>query len=133
MKSRIILSIAAATMALALNSCVQQVVSNFVRPEYPAGKLPSVIPSDAKGKPANNNWLQIKAGSLPPSSLMHTTETRYGEGNIPFGIPSNYSNVVNSPYEPHYELDYSNAKVGQKVWDPYTRKPFSIPRTYTIN
>ncbi len=132
MKSRIILSIVAAATALTLNSCIQQAVNAFVRAEYPAGDLPHVILSDAQGKPASNNWLTITGGSLPPSSLM-TTNIEYGPGNIPYGIRSNYSNVVNSPYPPHYELDYSKASVGSKVWDPYTRKPFYIRRTYTFN
>ncbi len=132
MKARTILCIAATAMALGLSSCVQQAVNAFVRAEYPAGDLPHVIPSDAQGKPVSNNWRQIPAGSLPPSSLM-STDVSYGEGNIPYGIRSRYSDVVNSPYPPHYELDYSKARVGDKVWDPYTRKPFYIPRSYTFN
>ncbi len=133
MKSRIILNIAAAALALNLSSCIQQAIGAFVRSDYPAGKLPQVIASDAQGKPASNNWLKVSSSDLPPSSLMHQGSLKYGADNIPYGLTSPYSNVVNSPYEPHYELDYSACKPGQKVWDPYTRKPFYIPRTYTFN
>ncbi len=133
MKSRIILSLAAAAMALSLSSCIQQVIGAFVRDEYPAGKLPHVIASDAKGNPAGSNWLSISSSDLPPSSIITSGKIEYGAGNIPYGLTSPYSNVVNSPYEPYYELDYSNSKPGQKVWDPYTRKPFYIPRTFTFN
>ncbi len=132
MKPRIILSLAAAALALSLNSCIHQLARTVVRPSHPTGKLPAVIVSNAQGKPAANKWLSMNSAELPPPSPASLNIT-YGEGNIPYGILSEYSNVVTSPYSPYHELDYSNCKVGQKVWDPYTRKPFYIPRSYTIN
>ncbi len=131
MKTRIILLAIAATATLSLDSCVQQVAAKFVRNEYP-GPRPTAVIRDVNGQPASNKWLQSDPNSLPPSSLINTN-VKYGAGNIPYGIISEYSNIVVSPYAPHNQLDYTGVKVGEKVWDPYTRKPFYIPRSYTVN
>ncbi len=132
MKKSIITTLVALASALGLSSCLfQQAVLAFVRTEYPGQRPPMVI-ADAEGKPASNKWIAVSADDLPPSSLMDT-ELTYGEGDIPFGIGSEFSNIVISPYAPHYQLDYTGVEVGAKVWDPYTRKPFYIPRTYSFN
>ncbi len=133
MKKSIILTIAALASTLGLTSCLfQQAVMAFVRTEYPGERPPMVI-ADANGQPATNDkWIAVSPDDLPPSSMMDT-ELTYGEDNIPYGIVSEFSNIVVSPYSPNYELDYAGVEVGTKVWDPYTRKPFYIPRTYSFN
>ncbi len=133
MKKNIILTIAALASTLGLSSCIfQQAVMSFVRAEYPGTRPPMVI-ADVNGNPASNNkWIAINANDLPPSSLVQS-EISYGDGNIPYGISSEFSNIVISPYSPHYQLDYTGVSVGAKVWDPYTRKPFYIPRAYSFN
>ncbi len=132
MKKNIILTFVALASTLGLSSCIfQQAVMAFVRAEYPGTRPPMVI-ADVDGKPASNKWIAVSTNDLPPSSLVQT-ELSYGEGNIPYGINSEFSNIVVSPYEPHYQLDYTGIEVGTKVWDPYTRKPFYIPRAYSFN
>ena len=132
MKKSILLPIIAAACCFGLSSClIQQAVMAFVRDEFPGPRPPRVI-ADINGKPASANWLQINPNDLPPSSLVDTTLS-YGPDGVPYGISSEYSNVVLSPYSPHYQLDYTGVSVGTKVWDPYTRKPFYIPRAYTFN
>ncbi len=131
MKKHIILPTLALTCCLALNSCIQQAVMAFVRDEFPGPRPPKVI-ADVNGKPASNSWLQNDPNVLPPSSLVDTSPS-YGQDGIPYGISSEYSDVVVSPYAPYYQLDYKGVPVGAKVWDPYTRKPFYIPRSYTFN
>ena len=69
---------------------------------------------------------------LPPSGHLDG-RIEYAEDGLPFALPCEFSNVLVSPYEPHYQLDYTNSKVGDKVWDPYTKKAFYIPRFMTIN
>ncbi len=132
MKKKIILPLVVCACTLGLSSCIfQQAVMAFVRAEYPGQRPPMVI-ADVEGKPASNKWIAVSPNDLPPSSLVDT-DLSYGEGNIPYGIPSEFSNIVVSPYEPHYQLDYTGVEVGAKVWDPYTRKPFYIPRSYSFN
>ncbi len=133
MKKSIILPAIALACTLGLSSCIfQQAVMNFVRAEYPGVRPPMVI-ADKDGKPASNKWIAVSSNDLPPASHMSDAEITYGEGNIPFGIGSEFSNIVVSPHAPHYQLDYTGVKVGTKVWDPYTRKPFYIPRVYSFN
>ncbi len=133
MKTRIILATIALAGTLNLSSCIfQQAVMNFVRTEYPGARPPMVI-ADVDGKPAADaKWLAEDPNALPPPSLLNT-ELSYGADNIPYGISSEFSNVVISPYAPYNQLDYTGIPVGAKVWDPYTRKPFYIPRAYTFN
>ncbi len=132
MKKSIILTFVALACTLGLSSCIfQQAVMAFVRAEYPGARPPMVI-ADVDGKPASNKWIAISSNDLPPSSLVDT-ELSYGDNDIPYGITSEFSNIVISPYSPHYQLDYTGVKVGSKVWDPYTHKPFYIPRSYTFN
>ena len=57
----------------------------------------------------------------------------YAEDGLPYALPCEFSDILVSPYEPYYQLDYSKSNVGDKVWDPYTRKPFYVPRFMTIN
>ncbi len=132
MKKSIIATFAALACTLGLSSCLfQQAVMAFVRAEYPGQRPPMVI-ADVDGKPASNKWIASSPDDLPPSSLVGS-ELTYGEGNIPYGIISEFSNIVVSPHSPHYQLDYTGVEVGAKVWDPYTRKPFYIPRAYSFN
>ncbi len=133
MKKNIILTTVALACTLGLSSCLfQQAVMAFVRTEYPGQRPPMVI-ADVDGQPAADaKWIAADPDALPASSLFDT-ELTYGEGNIPFGIVSEFSNVVISPHSPNNQLDYTGVSAGTKVWDPYTRKPFYIPRTYTFN
>ncbi len=133
MKKSIILTFLALGSMLSLSSCLfQQAVMAFVRAEYPGQRPPMVI-ADVDGKPASNNWVSVSSNDLPPSSSLFDTEVSYGDGDIPYGINSEFSNIVVSPHAPHYQLDYTGVSVGAKVWDPYTRKPFYIPRAYSFN
>ncbi len=119
--------------ALSLNSCiVQQIADKFSRIEYPGERPPHVI-KDNNGKPASEKWAKINPYDLPPSGVTANGTIDYAEDGLPYGKASEYSNIITSPYDPHYQLDYTNCEVGEKVWDPYTRKPFYIPRMYTFN
>ncbi len=130
--SRILGIFASAACLLTLNSCIfQQVVSKFVRDEYPGTRPPHVI-ADNNGKPATQNWIHSNPTDLPPSGYLHG-KVEYAEDGLPFSLPCEFSNILVSPYAPNYQLDYSKSKVGDKVWDPYTRKPFYIHRHYTFN
>ncbi len=129
---RLLLPFMAAVTAVSLSSCIfQQIASNFIRDEYPGERPPHVI-ADAEGKPASNNWIKVNPYDLPPSGHLDG-RIEYAEDGLPFALPCEFSNVLVSPYEPHYQLDYTNSKVGDKVWDPYTKKAFYIPRFMTIN
>lgn len=129
---RLIVAIAALTCTVTLNSCIfQQIASNFIRDEYPGERPPHVI-ADNNGKPANENWIKVNPYDLPPSGHLDG-RVKLADDGIPYGLPCEFSGIVVSPHEPYYQLDYSNSKVGDKVWDPYTRKPFYIPRFLTIN
>lgn len=114
------------------SSCIiQHGVSYFIRDTYPGERPPHVI-ADNNGKPASQQWLKIDPYALPPAGGL-TKNIEKAEDGLPYGLPCEFSNIVVSPYDPHYQLDYTNCKVGDKVWDPYTRKPFYIPRMYTFN
>ena len=129
---RLILPILAAFCTLSLNSCIfQQIAEKFVRDEYPGERPPHVI-ADAEGKPASTAWVKVNPYDLPPSGHLNG-RIEYAEDGLPYALPCEFSDILVSPYEPHYQLDYAKAKVGDKVWDPYTRKPFYIPRFMTIH
>ncbi len=122
----------AALSSSLLPSCIwQPIVQQFTRDTYPGERPPMVI-ADVNGKPASENWLKVDETMLPPAAHMTSHIDKAADG-IPYGIPSEFSDIVISPYEPHYQLDYTDVPVGSKVWDPYTRKPFYISRTYTFN
>lgn len=132
MKMRTTVAAIALLGALILPSCLfQQMAGAFIRDEYPGERPPSVI-ADVNGKPASQKWLKVDPDVLPPSGLIRG-RIRTASDGIPYGLTSEFSNVVVSPYEPHYQLDYTGVDVGAKVWDPYTRKPFYIPRVFTVN
>lgn len=125
-------SVVAAITLLSLSSCIfQQIASNFIRDEYPGERPPHVI-ADADGKPASEKWIKVNPYDLPPSGHLNG-RVEYADDGLPYALPCEFSNVLVSPYEPYYQLDYTNSKVGDKVWDPYTRKPFYIPRFMTFN
>ena len=118
--------------AFSLNSCIiKQGVEAFIRDTYPGERPPRVI-ADVNGKPANNNWQRVDEDVLPPSGYTRDKVT-YAADGLPIGLVSEFSGIVVSPYAPNYNLDYKGIPSGTKVWDPYTRKPFYIPRTYTFN
>ncbi len=130
-------TIAIALSALALSSVlpsciVSQAVDVFVREEYPGTPPPMVI-ADVNGSPASNaRWLRTDPDALPaPSNLI---DKRKADVNgVPYGFTSQYANVVISPFTPYNSLSYKGFKGGDRVWDPYTRKVFIIPRIHTIN
>lgn len=129
---KLILPLTSALCALSLSSCIfQQIASKFIRDEYPGERPPHVI-ADAGGKPASENWIKVNPYDLPPSGHLNGS-VEYADDGLPYALPCEFSNVLVSPYEPHYQLDYTKSEVGDKVWDPYTRKPFYIPRFLTIN
>ncbi len=115
-----------------MSSCIiSQAVEVFVRPAYPGPLPPSVI-ADSNGRPLNPKWLSIDTDTLPaPSRILGDIEL--ATDGLPYGFTSEYSNIVISPYAPHNPLNYKNFNGGEKVWDPYTRKAFHIPRIHTIN
>lgn len=129
-----IITLAIALLGLSsLSSCIiYQGVQVFVRDEYP-GERPAMVIKDVNGKPASQKWRSIPSDYLPPSSFLDTHNISKGPDGIPYGLTSEYSNVIISPYYPHHHLDYTGCKPGEKVWDPYTRKPFYIKRAYTFN
>ncbi len=132
MKKSILLTLTALTCSLGLNSCIfQQAIMAFVRAEYPGTRPPMVI-ADVDGQPENPKWIAVNSNDLPISSLIDT-DISYGADNIPYGITSEFSDIVVSPHAPYNQLDYTGKKAGDKVWDPYTRKPFYIPRSYSFN
>lgn len=119
-------------LSCTLSSCiVQQIAGNFTRDVYPGTRPPHVI-ADVDGKPASQSWIQVKDTDLPPAGAVART-IRTAPDGLPYGLPCEFSDIIVSPYAPHYQLDYSSSQVGEKVWDPYTRKPFYIPRLYTFN
>lgn len=129
---RLTLAVAAAFSALTLPSCIfQQVAGHFTRDVYPGERPPHVI-ADNGGQPASADWVKADPNALPPAGALINRISHAADG-IPYGLPCEFAGIITSPYEPHYQLDYTNAKVGDKVWDPYTRKPFYIPRLYTFN
>lgn len=123
---------AACFAAFSLNSCIiKQGVEVFIRDTYPGERPPKVI-VDVNGKPASNHWLQVEENVLPPSRHIEGKVT-YAQDGLPYGLVSEFSGIVVSPYAPNYNLDCTGVKAGTKVWDPYTHKPFYIPRSYTFN
>ena len=129
---RILIAFLAVIGSFTFNSCIiQQVADKFIRDEYPGERPPHVI-ADAGGKPASDNWIKVNPYDLPPSGHLHG-RVEYAEDGLPYGLPCEFSNILVSPYEPYYQLDYTRSNVGDKVGDPYTRKPFYIPRFMTIN
>lgn len=132
MKKRTLMLAVAVLGALNLSSCIiQQTVQVFIRDEYPGARPPMVI-ADADGKPASQKWLKSDPTMLPPSGHIEG-RIRYADDGIPYGLTSEFSNVVVSPYSPYNQLDYTGVEVGAKVWDPFTKKPFYIPRVFTFN
>ncbi|MBE6419339.1 MAG: hypothetical protein E7031_04335 [Akkermansiaceae bacterium] len=129
-----ILNICLAISALGvLNSClVYQGVQAFVREEYP-GSRPAMVIKDVNGKPASQNWLQSPSDLLPPSSFLDTKNISKASDGTPYGLTTKYKDIIISPHFPHHQLDYTGFGPGDKVWDPYTRKPFYIKRAYTFN
>ena len=129
---KLILPVTSVLCTLGFSSCIfQQIASNFIRDEYPGERPPHVI-ADVDGKPESQNWAKVNPYDLPPSGHLNG-RIEYAEDGLPYGLPCEFSNILVSPYEPHYQLDYAKCSVGDKVWDPYTRKPFYIPRFMTIN
>lgn len=123
------MALAAVAAATALNSClIQQGVEVFIRDTFPGDRPPAVITKIDN----STKWLKPDEDVLPPSSHVNGRIRQANDG-IPYGLTSEFSNIVVSPYAPHYPLDYTGVPVGTKVWDPYTRKPFYIPRAYTFN
>lgn len=115
-----------------LSSCIwQPFLQTFTRDEFPGARPPMVI-ADINGKPAKQTWLTVDEHMLPLSTS-NLGKIEYAQDGLPYGLTSEFSNIVISPYSPHYQLDYTGVKVGSKVWDPYTRKPFYIKRAYTFN
>lgn len=128
----IIITLTCAFSALSLSSCIfQQLHDNFSRAAYPGERPPHVI-ADNNGQPASANWQKIDPNALPPAGALLSRIETAADG-LPYGLPCEFAGIITSPYAPHHQLDYTNAKVGDKVWDPYTRKPFYIPRLYTFN
>ena len=129
---RLIRPVLAALLTLSLSSCIfQQIADRFIRDEYPGERPPHVI-ADNNGKPASTAWAKVNPYDLPPSGHLNGRVEDADDG-LPYALPCEFSNILVSPYEPYYQLDYSKSQVGDKVWDPYTRKPFYIPRFLTIN
>lgn len=132
MNKNIIISVLALMSATTLSSClISQAVQTFTRDPYPGQRPPMVI-RDNNGRPASQKWLRTDSDMLPPSGHMKNRITTASDG-IPYGLTSEFSNVVVSPYAPYHQLDYTGIAPGSKVWDPYTRKPFYIKRSFTFN
>lgn len=133
MKAQRIAAVFAALLCCTtLSSCLfSQMAQKFQRDTYPGERPPHVI-LDNNGKPASNNWLQVDPYTLPASGAL-IEHSKTADDGIPYGLPSEFSDIIVSPYAPYYQLDYSGCSVGEKVWDPYTRKPFYIRRHYTFN
>lgn len=116
-----------------LSSCIfYQGVQMFVREDYP-GQRPAMVIKDVNGKPASQNWKSTPHDMLPPASHINTSKVDKASDGLPYSMTTEFSNVLISPYYPHHHLDYKGFSPGDKVWDPYTRKPFYIKRTYTFN
>lgn len=133
MKNKFITAILAAMAVSTLSSClIYQGVKAFVRDDYP-GDRPAKVIKDVNGKPASQSWKSVPSDYLPPSSNISTTSISKADDGIPYGINSEYEDIILSPHYPHHLLDYRGFAPGDKVWDPYTRKPFYISRSYTFN
>lgn len=133
MNKKIATTIMALLAVSTLSSCIiYQGVKTFVRDTYP-GERPAKVIKDVNGKPASQSWKSVPSDYLPPSSEISSSSISKASDGIPYGIESEYSDIILSPHYPHHLLDYRGFKPGDKVWDPYTRKPFYISRTYTFN
>ena len=133
MTKNIIIAAALAVGSLSLSSCVWQIVtSTMVRPEYPGTRPPHVI-ADIGGKPASNKWVSVNPDDLPPPSSFSPHRIDKAPDGTLYGEASRYSDIVLSPHAPYYLLDCRGCRPGDRVWDPYTRKPFTMPRAYTFN
>lgn len=133
MNKKIVTALIALVGLSSLSSCIlYQGVQIFIRDEYPGERPPMVI-KDINGKPASQNWRTLSSDQLPPSSNIGSTTISKAADGTPYGLTSEYENIILSPYYPHHALDYTGFKPGDKVWDPYKRKPFYIKRSYTFN
>lgn len=132
MKTRHIITSLSILGTVLLNSCIwQPIMQQFTRDQYPGERPPKVI-LDVGNAPAEEKWLAVDEDMLPPSSsLIREIET--APDGLPYGLISEFSDIVISPYDPHYQLDCAGIPADTKVWDPYTRKAFYIPHTYTFN
>ena len=129
---RITTTALAVLCACTMSSCIHQViVQQFTRDTYPGDRPPHVI-NDVNGSPASQGWLRTDPIALPPSGN-DLSKIKYGADGIPYGIPSNFAGIVISPHSPNHQLDCTGCNANQRVWDPYSRKPFYIPRTYTVD
>ena len=118
--------------ACTMSSCIHQIfIQQFTRDVYPGERPPHVI-NDVNGAPASQSWLKTDPIALPPSGN-ELNRIKYGSDGVPYGVPSNFAGIVISPHAPNHQLDCTNCSPNQKVWDPYSRKPFYIPRTYTMD
>ena len=129
---RIIATALAVLGACTMSSCIYQIfIQQFTRDVYPGERPPHVI-NDVNGAPASQSWLKTDPIALPPSGN-ELNKIKYASDGLPYGIPSNFAGIVISPHAPNHQLDCTNCNPNQKVWDPYARKPFYIPRTYTVD
>lgn len=133
MKQHRIVTIALAALgAVTMSSCIHQVIAQqFTRDVYPGERPPHVI-ADVNGSPASQGWLRTDPAALPPSGN-EISRIRYASDGTPYGIPSNFAGIITSPYAPYHQLDCQGNGANDRVWDPYTRKPFLIPRIYKVN
>ena len=133
MKQHRIVTIALAALgAVTMSSCIHQVIAQqFTRDVYPGERPPHVI-ADVSGSPASQGWLRTDPAALPPSGN-EISRIRYASDGTPYGIPSNFAGIITSPYPPYHQLDCQGNGANDRVWDPYTRKPFLIPRIYKVN
>lgn len=134
MKKLIIPALLSLLSLASLSSClIQQAVDLVVREDYPGTRPPRVV-TEINGRPnPNTKWLSVDHNDLPPSGSLRSKSPKMSSDGIPYGFTSEYSNIVVSPYYPNYVLDYTGVDPETRVWDPYTHKPFYIPRTYTVN
>lgn len=133
MKQHRIVTIALAALgAVTMSSCIHQVIAQqFTRDVYPGERPPHVI-ADVNGSPASQGWLRTDPAALPPSGN-EISRIRYASDGTPYGIPSNFAGIITSPYPPYHQLDCQGNGANDRVWDPYTRMPFLIPRIYKVN
>ena len=132
-RHNIIITPALAALCIgSVSSCVHQVIAQqFKRDVYPGDRPPHVI-ADAGGKPASQNWLRVDPVALPPSGN-EISHIRYASDGTPYGIPSNFAGIITSPHPPYHQLDCQGKGANDRVCDPYTRKPFLIPRIYKVD
>ncbi len=133
MTKKHIISAVCLLATLNLSSCVWQIVTQtLVRDEYP-GERPTRVITDPDAANKQKLWRTADPNALPPAGNIAKKQPQLNSDGIPYGYNSDFSNIIISPYNPHYQLDYAGIPVGSKVWDPYTRQPFYIPRAYKFN